>query len=172
MVKILGAGLILFAAFAFGLQLKQKLAQHLKQLIGFKEMLLMLSAELSYLRAPLPEAFTHIAEQGKEPFGPLLLEVAGQMQEEQKRPLSEIWTEAVLRRRDTFYFTEEEFGILGGLSKNFGYLDVQMQLSNIALYVQQVEHYIEKASKELAVKQKMYQYLSVMCGLFLILILI
>ncbi len=172
MVKLLGAGLILFAAFAIGFQLKQRLAEHVRQLLAFQEMLLMLDRELSFARTALDEAFLHIAGQGKEPFSGLLMEVAGRMRKEREATLQEIWRSAVEHRREEFYFSEEEFYILTGLSENFGYLDVQMQVGNIALYVRQVEYRISKARDELALKQKMYQYLSVMCGLFLILILI
>ncbi len=172
MVKLLGAGLVLFAAFAVGFQLKQRLTEHLRQLEGLKEMLLMLDREFSFARATLDEAFLHIAGQGKEPFSGLLMEVAGRMRKEREATLREIWGSAVEHRREEFYFSEEEFFILTGLAENFGYLDVHMQVNNIALYVQQVEHKINQARDELAVKQKMYQYLSVMCGLFLILILI
>lgn len=172
MVKLLGAGLVLFAAFAVGFQLKQRLAEHVRQLEGLKEMLLMLSGEFSFARTTLDEAFLHIAGQGKEPFCSLLTEVAGRMSKERESTLQEIWRSAVEHHREAFFFSEEEFLILTGLAENFGYLDVHMQVNNIALYVQQVEHKINQARDELAVKQKMYQYLSVMCGLFLILILI
>ena len=62
--------------------------------------------------------------------------------------------------------------MLKGLGENFGYLDIQMQLNHLALDIQQVETRIGQAQQELAAKQKMYQYLSIMSGLFLILLLI
>lgn len=172
MVKLLGAALVLFVAFATGFQLKQRLTEHLRQLLGMKELLVMLSGELTFARTTLDEAFLHIAGQGKEPFGALLREVAARMSKERETTLHEIWLSAVEGHKEDFFFDHEEFAILTGLSENFGYLDVKMQLANIGLYIQQVEHKIKKAQDELAVKQKMYQYLSVMCGLFLILILI
>ncbi len=172
MVKLLGAALVLFVAFTTGFQLRQRLAEHLRQLLGMKEMLVMLSGELTFARTTLDEAFLHIAGQGKEPFGALLQEVAGRMNKEREATLHDIWLSAVERHKEELFLDREEFSILTGLSENFGYLDVQMQLANIGLYIQQTEHAITRAQDELAVKQRMYQYLSVMCGLFLILILI
>ena len=172
MLKVIGACLILGTAAVFGLQLKNQVSMHLKQLIGFKEMLLMLSGEMSYAKTPLTEAFQNIAARGREPFGPLLLEVAERLEQERESPLSDIWQSAVEHQKKTFYFSKEELFMLKDLGGNFGYLDIQMQLNHLALYIQQVESRIGQAQQELTAKQKMYQYLSVMSGLFLILLLI
>ena len=172
MLKLTGICLILGVAAVVGLQLKHRLHMHLKQLIGFKEMLLMLSGEMSYARTPLTEAFRNIAARGKEPFGPLLAEVAGRLEQERGKSLYDIWKSAVEHQSKAFYFSEEEFCMLKGLGENFGYLDIQMQLNHMALDIQQVETRIGQAQQELAAKQKMYQYLSIMSGLFLILLLI
>lgn len=172
MLKLAGACLILAAGAVFGFQMKQRLAEHVQQLIGLKEMLLMLSGEMSYAKAPLTEAFRHIAVQGKAPFDRMLTEVSEGLEQERDKTLQEIWEKAVFHHKEEFFFSAEEFQILTGLGKNLGYLDIQMQMNHISLYLQQVEGRIVQAQNELAAKQKMYQYLSVMSGLFLILILI
>lgn len=172
MLKLLGAGLILSAAAILGVQLKQRVAEHLRQLVSFKEILLMLSGEMTYARTPLSEAFLHIAQRGKEPYGSLLRAVSSRMEQERGRDLDEIWRSEVQGRKRTFLLSDEELKLLMNMGENFGYLDLEMQLGYIALLIQQVENSIVLAQGELSAKQKMYQYLSVMCGLFLILILI
>lgn len=172
MLKLAGAGLILFASLVYGLQLKMKLSEHVKQLIGLKEILLMLSGEISYTKTPLGEAFWHIAAQGREPFGGVLKEVARQMETDREQGLSRIWKDTLTARRDCFYFTEEEWELLLALGENFGYLDAKMQLNHISLTIQQIDTKIVQAQGELAAKQKVYQCLSILGGLFCILILI
>lgn len=172
MLKVIGAGLILFAATVLGLQLKLRVAEHLRQLVGLKEMLLMLSGEMSYGRTPLAEAFSNIAGQGKAPYDRLLLAVSRRAEQEQELALSQIWQSEAKKQKEHFLLSGEEFSLLLGVGENFGYLDLTMQLGHIALSIQQVENRIVLAQGELSAKQKMYQYLSVMCGLFLILILI
>ncbi|MCI8280876.1 MAG: hypothetical protein HFI76_04065 [Lachnospiraceae bacterium] len=172
MIKIAGAALILSVSFLFGLQQKQRLWEHVKQLVGCKEMLFMLSGEMSYAKAPLLEAFRHISSRGKEPFGSFLEEVAKELETKQDQPLPEIWRDVLNRQRNKFCFSQEEFGLLESLGDNFGYLDVQMQLNHLSLCMQQLDAKIVQAQGELAAKQKLYQYLSVMCGLFFILILL
>ena len=58
------------------------------------------------------------------------------------------------------------------VGENFGYLDVQMQLKNLELYMEQAQVLIEKAQKELMDRQKLARTLSLMCGLFLVILLI
>lgn len=172
MLKLAGAGLILFSSLVYGLQLKMRLSEHVKQLIGLKEMLLMLSGEISYARTPLREAFWRIAARGKEPFGGFLKEVAEGMETERELGLARIWKDALTARKDRFYFSGEEWEMLLNFGENFGYLDADMQLNHISLCIQQTDTKIVQAQKELAAKQKVYQCLSILGGLFCILILI
>ncbi len=76
------------------------------------------------------------------------------------------------RERDRFLFDEEECGVLKRAGENFGYLDGQMQLRNLELYIEQTEVLIQKAQEELQDKKKLSGVLSVMCGLFLIILLV
>ena len=56
--------------------------------------------------------------------------------------------------------------------ENFGYLDVKMQLKNLELYMEQAEVFLKRAQKELKDRQKVARTLSLMCGLFLVILLI
>lgn len=172
MLKMAGISLILTASVLYGYMLRMRLHEHLDQLIGMKEFLLMLSGEISYARAPLEEAFLHIAEQGREPYVSLLKRVRERMIAGGEFSLKEIWMQELAQQKDQFLLTEDEYRILKNSSDHFGYLDWEMQIKNIAVYEQQVEVKIIQAQNELAAKQKIYQYLSVMGGLFLIILFI
>lgn len=171
MLKAAGIVLVLGAAFLYGWQLRLRLAGHVAQLYGLKELLEMLAGEISYAKAPLPEAFVRIAKRQGEPYGKILLAVARRMETSQES-LEQIWRQVWEEQGDELLLRPEELQIVLGLGKNLGYLDIQMQLGHIAMYTGQLEGKIAQASGELAVKQKLYQYLSVMSALFLILILI
>jgi stage III sporulation protein AB len=172
MLKIIGIVFILGTCLLYGYQMKLRLQEHLNQLIGLKEMLLMLSGEISYVRTPLGEAFSHIAGQGKEPFSSFLKFVAEEMKKGQGKSFSDIWGEACEQYRKSFLFQDEEWKLLEDLGGNLGYLDAQMQLSHIQLHVQQLEHKIEAAQVELGKKQRLWQYLSFAGGAFLVIILL
>ncbi len=84
----------------------------------------------------------------------------------------EFWRRLVEQEAGKFYFTGEELGLLERVGENFGYLDVQMQLKNLELYMEQAQVLIENAQKELKDRQKVARALSLMCGLFLVILLI
>lgn len=171
MLKAAGAALVLLASILYGWQQKNALAGHVAQLYALKELLEMLSGEISYAKAPLPEAFTGIAKRQGGPFQEILLEIAGKL-EDSSEGLDGIWRKTWEAHREKLLLSPEELKLIVELGKNLGYLDIQMQLGHIALYAGRLEGKIAKANGELAVKQKLYQYLSVTGALFLILILI
>lgn len=82
------------------------------------------------------------------------------------------WSRLVDQEAGNFYFTREEFGLFKRAGENFGYLDTQMQLKNLELYMEQTEGLLRKAQKELEDRQKVARILSLTCGLFLVILLI
>ena len=172
MLKAIGSCLILFAGITWGFQMKQNLSNNLRHLINLQEMILMLSSEITYGRVPLKEAFLRISELQKEPFSSLLKDVVQDMETEKGQTLWEIWKCSIQKNKSRICFSKEEFLILEELGENLGCLDVVMQKNHMALYEQQIQLRIHRAEKELATKQKMYQYLGVLSGLFLILLLV
>ncbi len=171
MLKIAGSVLIVLTSVLYGWKIRQELQEHVQQLIGMKEMFLMLWGEISYTRTPLKEAFLQIASQNKEPFSSFLEEAARRL-DENEESVGCFWNGLVEQERGRFLFEEEEYQVLKRAGENFGYLDGQMQLKNLELYIGQTEVLIKKAQEELRDKKKLSGVLSVMCGLFLIILLV
>lgn len=171
MLKIAGSILVLLASSLYGWRVKEELKEHVNQLIGMKEMFQMLWGEISYARTPLKEAFLQMAAQKKEPFSGFLQKAAEEM-DENEESMGSFWGKLVEREKQQFLFTEEERELLGRAGENFGYLDSQMQLKNLELYMEQTEILIQKAQKELKDRQRIAGTLSLMCGLFLVILLI
>ncbi len=171
MLKLAGSILVVISSLLYGSKVCRELSEHVGQLVGLKEMLLMLRGEISYARTPLKEAFQQIAAQGKEPFSSFL-EKAAQGLGGKEENIGEFWRRLVEQEAGNFYFSKEELGLLERVGENFGYLDVQMQLKNLELYMEQAQVLIEKAQKELMDRQKLARTLSLMCGLFLVILLI
>lgn len=172
MLKVLGAALVLGSSLLYGWKLREQLADHVNQLLAIRELFKMLSGEIAYAKAPLPEAFARIARRQGGMVSEILLEIAGRMEQPGEGSLGELWCEVWEQHRGELLLREEELWIIQGMGKNLGYLDIEMQLGHIAMYTGQLEERIAQASRELTAKQKLYQYLSVTGGLFLILVLI
>lgn len=171
MLKLVGSIWIITISILYAWKVRRELKEHVEQLVGMKEMFLMLWGEISYTRTPLKEAFLQIASQNKEPFSSFL-ELAAEKMEENEECMGTFWHHLVEQEADKFLFHEEERALLQRAGENFGYLDGKMQLKNLELYMEQVEVLIQTAQKELKDKQKVSGVLSLMCGLFLIILLI
>lgn len=171
MLKIAGGIIVLVAAAFYGWRLSMEQQEHLEQLLAMKEMFLMLEGEISYTKTPLREAFVRIATQNKEPFAGFLKKAAEGLLENRKS-MGDYWRSLVEQEENRFLFSKEERELLKRSGENFGYLDGQMQLKNLELYIGQAEVMIEQFQKELKEKQKLAQTLSVMCGLFVIILLL
>ncbi|MCI8896004.1 MAG: hypothetical protein HFI42_02000 [Lachnospiraceae bacterium] len=172
MLRVLGAALVLGSSLLYGWKLKTQLSDHMNQLLAIRELFKMLSGEIAYAKAPLPEAFGRIARRQGGAVSDILLEIAGRMERPGEGSLGEIWCQVWEQHRGELLLWEEELWIIQGMGKNLGYLDIEMQRNHIAMYTGQLEERIAQAGRELRAKQKLYQYLSVTGGLFLILILI
>ena len=86
--------------------------------------------------------------------------------------MGSFWKRMVDEEAGRFLLTPEEQGLLKRAGENFGYLDGQMQLKNLELYIGQAETLIQKAQEELKDRQRLSATLSLMCGLFVIILLI
>lgn len=172
MLKIAGAALVLTAAVLYGWQLRMRLSGHLEQLLAMKELLQMLAGEIAYAKTPLPEAFMSIAKRQERPYGEILRRIARQMEQPGAECLAGIWQSAWEENQDGLLLQGPELQIICGIGRNLGYLDIETQLGHLAMHRQQLEGRIALASGQLAAKQKLCQCLSVVGGLFLILILI
>ena len=132
----------------------------------------MLSGEISYSRLPLAEAFLEIAGQNKEPFAGFLKAAAERLRSSEETSVGMLWRSLVEEEKERFLLSEEELELLKKTGENFGYLDSSMQLKNLELYIRQTEGMMEQFESQRRERQRISRYLSLMAGLFLIILLI
>lgn len=164
--------MILVSATAMGASYSADLKKHCMELRLLKQMLYMLRGEIKYTKTPLWEAFAHIAGRMPEPFSGFLQETSAEMANLDGRTFPELWQEQVKKQLTGTHLKKEEQEQLAALGEVLGYLDLEMQLSSIELYLEQLELSICNAQESMAARQKLYQSLGVAGGLFLIILLI
>lgn len=171
-MKLLGAILILASATGIGISLSVDVKRYGMELRLLKQMVYMLRGEIKYTKTPLLEAFSSIAVRMPEPFSSFLREVAAEMEMMDGRSFGEIWREQIGRKLSDTRLKREDKEQLGALGESLGYLDLEMQLSTIGLYLEQLEIRIQDAQESVGAKQKLYKSLGVAGGIFLIILLI
>ena len=164
MQKIIGAILIILASGGIGVTKGLELQKYLRELELLKQLFWMLKREIQYTKAPFSEAFSHIGRRMEGAQGEWLLYLAEQIEEKAGATFFELWTESQLKNKD-----KEELKAIG---MQMGYLDEQMQLGTIDLYLEQLSFVIQKTREELVMKKRLCNCLGVMGGIFLVIILI
>ena len=150
MLKTAGAFLSLLASTGIGVSFSMDLKKRCEELRILKRLAAMLRGEIRYAKTPLPEAFVRIAQRLSEPFQGFLEEVA----EEQTR------------------LTGADRERLKTLGEVLGYLDREMQLAAIDLYLEQLDCGIAEALEDRGSKERLYRSLGVAGGIFLVILLI
>lgn len=172
MLKAVGAAMILISTAGIGASLSGDLKRHYMELRILKQLFYMLRGEIKYTRTPLPEAFAHISARLPEPFCTFLQKTAQEMENLGGRAFEELWREQIRRELSRTHLTREDKERLEDLGEVLGYLDFEMQLSSIELYLEQLELGIRNSQETIAPKQKLYQSLGVAGGVFLVILLV
>ena len=168
MLKLVGACLIMASAAGIGVSFSTDLKRRCQELRILKQLAYMLRGEIKFTKTPLPEAFSHISVRLPEPFGNFLSNVA----EALGTADGELWREKIKESLAGSHLSRMDKEQLGTLGEVLGYLDLEMQLASIDLYLEQLELSIQEAESSMSSKQKLYQSLGVAGGIFLVILLI
>lgn len=172
MLKWLGIALVVGGCTAMGAALGGELSGRVAQLREMRKMAVVLQGEIRYGNATLNEAFHRTASRVRSPFRELLDRAACQMEEYRGEGLAFIFRENAERELAASPLKKEERELLYSLGESMGYLDAQMQMNSLELFLEQVNLACEQAVLEQQNKTKVYHYLGLMGGLFLAIILI
>ena len=99
-------------------------------------------------------------------------ELAEQIEEKAGATFFELWTESIDRCLIKSQLKNKDKEELKAIGMQMGYLDEQMQLGTIDLYLEQLSFVIQKTREELVMKKRLCNCLGVMGGIFLVIILI
>lgn len=172
MLKLLGAFLVIVFSTGYGFTMGVEVKQRLAELRMLKKVVLMLRGEINYAKAPLPEAFQNIGGRLKEPFQSWCRKISEELFALSGKDFLEIWEFHIRSDLGQSKLNKEDLKLLSQLGEQIGYLDVQMQLNNIDLYVEQLETEIRAAEAESAKKVRIYQCLGTMAGILFVIFMI
>lgn len=170
MQKLIGSILILTASAGIGVAKGMELQQYLKELELLKQLFLMLKSEIKYTRAPLGEAFADIGGRLGGMLGAWLISLSEQLKEKSGTTFSGLWTQSIMCSFRKSSLKESDVEQLKAMGGHMGYLDEEMQLGTIDLYLEQLELTICRVREELTAKRKLCHCLGVMGGIFLVVI--
>ena len=138
----------------------------------FKKLIVLLRGDIRYGNTPLPEAISSIARRHEGNFKDFLTKVSDRLSERLGNTFSEIWTEAVEGElHDTSLSKRDKYQLIQ-FGENLGYLDKEMQMNTLDLFLAQMEEEIYELSKTVKEKTYLYNSLGIMAGIFISIIMI
>lgn len=167
LIKLFGIILILCSSSLIGFRLSRELEERILELSEIKKMIIMLRGEIKYGNSVLSEAFLSIGGRMKEPYGAFLLESQESMEQKKGQTFQEIWKEQVEKHLKKTTLSEKDLLRLNQFGEQLGYLDKDMQLSTIELYLEQLEEEINGARENSKKNGRLYQSLGIMGGVLI-----
>ncbi len=170
MVKCAGILLIMAGAYGLGSYLCAYLKGRLEQLVECREVFVQMDACREYLRLPYAELLRKSAGGKSRILTELLLEVADEMEKSRNADAGALWEAAFSKRKKQLLLKEEEIGLLLALARSLMLEGNHTQVAKV--YFMQLEDHIERAMEEKKEKQKLFRTISILGGLFLVVLLL
>lgn len=171
-LKLIGSVMILASGTMLGIKLGYNLKQRLKQLKRFEKIISMLRGEIRYNNSTISEAMRHVSRHTVSPFDEILMEISEELDAFEGRTFKEIWAGAFEKNQDKLCFTKEQVENIKHLGESLGYLDKDMQISTLDLFMEQIKTDIKDMEQTMSGNVRLYNCLGVMGGILVILIIV
>ena len=171
MFKTVGFTLILVSCVGAGFSFAQELTQRLRILEMTLQMTLLLKGEIQYGNASLYDAFTAVAARMTGKYREFLLHICREIEHRKGEPFGVIFRMCAQESFGKSALHEEEKEKLYSLGEHLGYLGVDMQMKQLALFEKELEYSIQNLQKELPARKKIYRSLGILSGIFLVVML-
>ena len=163
---------VMVGAFGFGLSLCQEINSVLLHFKEQRRMLLFIYREISFLHRPMQEIFAAVGERLKEPYPDFLMAVSKSMEQRSGKNLQEIWREEAEQLQKEGACPKEAVKMLLRIGECFGCEEDKMQMESLKLLETELADEIDSRSEEKEEKSRLIRTLSVLAGIFCIIIFI
>ena len=171
-IKIIGCILIITSSAGMGWYFSGELKNRVLDLRELRKLIFLLRGDIRYANTPLPEAVQALSIRHDGKYKQFLAEIAERLNELGGISFCTIWKNSVTKKLDNTSLSKKDLSGLGQLGENLGYLDKDMQMNTLDLYISQIEEDIGDLSRNVKEKSYLYNSLGVMGGIFITLIML
>lgn len=171
-MKIIGCILVVVSSTGMGFFFSNEMRCRIEDLKELKKLIGLLRGDIRYANTPLPEAIQVITRRQSGNYSAFFQYVSTKLQELSGHTFSDIWKEAVLLKLTDTSLTKKDKLHMIQFGENLGYLDKEMQMNTMDLFISQLEEEIKDLTKSLKEKSYLYNTLGILCGIFIIIIMI
>jgi len=172
LIRILGVMIVLLASCGLGFRMSYELIYRIEDLQQIKRVMIMLRGEIKYANAPLSEALSSIASRVSAPWKDFLKEMAETMEACDGETLPSIFQTIQKKYLDETSLLSKDRKRFETFGANLGYLDKEMQLSSIDLYLEELEEQIKEAGDKVEKNSRLYRIMGMAVGVLILLIIL
>lgn len=154
-----------------GFEWSQRLSKRPKHIRQIKNALQILEAEILYSQLPLQDVFSIVAKQIPYPAKSFFQALTNSMYEK-NTDLFSLWNKSLNELMGVSCLGNAEKEILNQFGRTLGQHDFQQQQKHIQLTVNHLDRELEEARDNQYKYSKMAKSLGLLCGLFIVLLLI
>lgn len=170
-LKLCGITLIIASTTGIGFFMCENMHLRLEALNELKKILSMLRGEIRYTSTPLYEAFGVIGKRTSGAYSEFFIETSKELAELNGKSLRVIWN-SLKEKYKQCYLSDKDWERFMQFGDDLGYLDKEMQLGTIDLYIESIETEITMGYECYNKNSRLYRALGLCAGLFLAIILI
>ena len=172
MLKVFGSVLIIFASAGFGFQVCMDLKKHLQMLYDVRKLFLDIANEMAYSMEPV-EVILGQSVHSKNPYlNEFCHEIGEGLQKKNRGNGQELWQERLCVWQKKLGLTQEEKEIVAGAGSAFFGKSMGETEKSLEHCLERLDYVIDEVRGEQKEKQKVYQTVSVMCGLIVVILLL
>ncbi len=166
MQKVIGSIMVIAVCTALGFEKSRELQMHLKELEELKRLFMIIHSELKVTKATMYEIFLKVSKKTETPYKEWLKELANQLEECGAGTFVELWKSSIQIYLGETTLRKDEIYELEQVGLGIQYVDT------LEFYLNQLDFSIQNTREELKTKKKLYQSMGIMCGIFLVIVLL
>jgi stage III sporulation protein AB len=171
-IKIIGCILVIASSTGIGFFFSCEMRGRIEDLKELKKLIGLLRGDIRYANTPLPEAISSITRRHSGRFDDFFNYVSIKLHELSGLTFSDIWKDATEQQLANSSLSKKDKLHLIQFGENLGYLDKDMQMNTLDLYISQLEEEISEMTKTVKEKSYLYNSLGIMAGIFITIIMI
>lgn len=172
MLKLAGIMLLMAGFTGLGINKVMEEKRRIWALREIKRLILRIQNEMIYGKRTLPEICLLLSQCMEEPYKSAFHEIFHKMEENDGSILENIWKEKMEKCMEAMPLKEEEKAVLIRLPEHLGVLDETIQAQSIGQSLDIIAERITRTESEYEGKSRVVMSISVMAGLFLIILLL
>lgn len=172
LLKVVGCLMIMAASSGYGLTKGLEYKRQVEEMSRIERIIWQLRGEISYMKAPLPDVFYRVGGRLTEPYKEWMYSLSEELKGYSMESFKEIWERVTRDKLRGISLPKSEWDELLRLGAQMGYLDIRMQETALEWYGNQMQGRETAMRDVLAQKKRLFGYLGVMGGVFLVILLI